>query len=349
MSPLITALLYRTNQYGRFGQFFDTLKIQLRHATQTMMKASSIQLDATVNLARLKMFVVVAEEGSLTRAALRLDSDVAALSRQISAFEQQCGTRLFNRTGRGVILSEAGQRILPEVQSFLAQAIVLENTIREQADAVRGNVTLAMMPSMAASLVGRVFTALQEQHPDVRIRIMEGASGKVVEWLADGRANFGLLYRYNLPLPAGEEALATIDAHLVGRPGDRATLNATVDFRTLASVPLVLPSYPNGLRHKLDTLARHLGVTLNPVLESDSLLLLKSLAMNEGLNVILSQHAAEEEIAAGKLQASRIVGPCVRSTISIAFAKSKAPGRAVELVSERIRQLLSEAVQPYNN
>lgn len=308
-----------------------------------MTKASSLRLDITANLLRLRMFAVVAEEGSLTRAALRLDSDAAALSRQISALEQQCGTRLFNRTGRGVTLSEAGLRILPQVQALLAQALQLEEAIREHADVVRGSVTLAMMPSIAASIVGRVFTLLRENHPDIQIKVMEGASGKVVEWLADGRADIGLLYRYQLPLPAGEEALATVDAYLVGRPGDRATTNETVDFRTLASVPLVLPSYPNGLRRKMDAIARTAGVVLAPVLESDSLVLLKSLAMNEGLNVVLALHAVQDELAAGKVQVSRIVGPTVRSTISFAFSKAKSPGRAVELVSHRIRQLLTEA------
>lgn len=309
-----------------------------------MTKASSIRLDATASLLRLRMFAVVAEEGSLTRAAVHLDSDVAALSRQISALEQQCGTRLFNRTGRGVSLSEAGLRIYPQVQALLAEASLLEETIRGQADVVRGSVTLVMMPSIAATLVGRVFTVLRDTHPDVHIKVMEGASGKVVEWLADGRADIGLLYRYKLPLPPGEEALATVDAHLVGPPGDRATANETVDFRALASVPLVLPSYPNGLRRELDSLARTAGIALTPLLESESLVLLKSLAMNHGLNVVLSVHAIEEELAAGKLQASRIVGPSVRSTISIAFGKAKSPGRAVELVSRSIRRLLTEVV-----
>jgi LysR family nitrogen assimilation transcriptional regulator len=307
-----------------------------------MIKSSSLSLDTTANLLRLRLFAVVAEEGSLTRAALHLDSDVAAVSRQISALEQQCGARLFNRTGRGVTLSEAGSRILPQVQALLAQALQLEESIREQADVVKGSVTLAAMPSIAAAIVGRVFTLLRADHPDIQIKVMEGASGKVVEWLADGRADIGLLYRYQSPLPPGEEALASVDAYLVGRPGDRATANETVDFRTLSSLPLVLPSYPNGLRREMDTIAKAAGVVLSPVLESDSLVLLKSLAMNEGLNVILAMHAIEEELAAGKVQAARIVGPAVRSTISIAFNKSKSPGRAVELVSQRIRKLLSE-------
>src|SRR5690606_29708941 len=99
-----------------------------------------------------------------------------------------------------------------------------------------------------------------------------------------------------------------------------------------------------GLRRELDSLARTAGIALTPLLESESLVLLKSLAMNHGLNVVLSVHAIEEELAAGKLQASRIVGPSVRSTISIAFGKAKSPGRAVELVSRSIRRLLTEVV-----
>lgn len=306
-------------------------------------RASAIQLDITANLLRWRMFVAVAEEGSLKRAALHLDSNQTALSRQLTSLELLCGTRLFARTGRGVRLSESGERILPQVKDLLARAEQLELDIRDKAGSLAGCITLALMPSLAPSVVGRLFTFLRENHPGLRLKILEGASGKVEEWLADGRADIGLLYRYSLPLPAGELALVTADAFLVGARGDRATSAETVPFRTLSSVPLVLPSAPNGLRHAIDSKAKTAGVTLTPLLESDSLTFLKSLAMKERVNVILSLHAISEELLAGKLQASRIVSPAIQPTISISQSKAKAPGRAVALVSDLISSLVIDA------
>lgn len=306
-------------------------------------RASAIQLDITANLLRWRMFVAVAEEGSLKRAALRLDTNHTALSRQLTSLELLCGTRLFTRTGRGVRLSESGDLILPQVKELLARAEQLEVDIRGKGGSLAGCVTLALMPSLASSVIGRLFTFLREHHPGVRLKILEGASGKVEEWLADGFADLGLLYRYSQPLPAGELPLVTADAYLVGARGDRATATETVPFRMLASVPLVLPSVPNGLRHAIDLEARALGLTLAPLIESDSLTFLKTLAMKEGVNVILSLHAISEELIAGKLQASRIVSPAIQPTISIAHSKAKAPGRAVAVVSELLCSFVTEA------
>src|SRR5699024_7744826 len=116
------------------------------------MPASAIRLNSTASLHRLRSFAVVAEVGSLTRAALQLDTDVANLSRQISAFESQCGIRLFDRTGRGVRLNEVGRRLFPDVMALLSQAQQLEENLRDSADELRGEVTIALMPSMASAI-----------------------------------------------------------------------------------------------------------------------------------------------------------------------------------------------------
>ena len=82
-------------------------------------KATSIQLDVTASLQKWRAFLAIGELGSLTRAALFLNSNQSLLSRQLNALERECGTRLFVRTGRGVELSDVGQRIFPQVRALL--------------------------------------------------------------------------------------------------------------------------------------------------------------------------------------------------------------------------------------
>ena len=74
-------------------------------------KATDFALDIAADLHKWRSFVAIGELGSLTRAALFLDSNQSFLSRQVNALERECGARLFNRTGRGVELSETGQRL----------------------------------------------------------------------------------------------------------------------------------------------------------------------------------------------------------------------------------------------
>ena len=79
-------------------------------------KATDFSIDITADLHKWRAFLAIGELGSLTRAALFLDSNQSLLSRQLNALERECGARLFNRTGRGVELSEVGQRLFPRVQ-----------------------------------------------------------------------------------------------------------------------------------------------------------------------------------------------------------------------------------------
>ena len=82
-------------------------------------KATDYKLDVTSDLHRWRAFVAISELGSLTRAALFLDTNQSLLSRQLNKLERDCGARLFNRTGRGVELSEAGQAMIEPVRALL--------------------------------------------------------------------------------------------------------------------------------------------------------------------------------------------------------------------------------------
>src|SRR5678815_5420156 len=93
-------------------------------------KATDFTIDVIADLHKWRAFVVIGELGSLTRASLFLDSNQSLLSRQLNALERECGARLFNRTGRGVELSEVGARLFTTVKALLATAEALEHDIR---------------------------------------------------------------------------------------------------------------------------------------------------------------------------------------------------------------------------
>lgn len=305
-------------------------------------KATQFTLDITADLQRWRTFVAIAELGSLTRAAVFLDSNQSLLSRQINALERECGARLFNRTGRGVELSESGQRLFPQVQALLAEAERLEQDIRGGMGEPGGRVTLGSLPSISNSLAGRLFNGLRKRFPQVTLKVLEGSSGQVEEWLADARVDIAILYRYGSTLPEQEQALATVDSYLVGRHGDTLTAAAEVPFSALDGLPFILPSVPNGLRTALDAMARSEHIALAPVIEADSLPLQKSLAADEGLYTVLPLHAVWHEVAEQRLQAARIVQPTFQRTVSMAMAKSKGPARAVSVVAAEIMDIVAD-------
>lgn len=308
----------------------------------TNPKASTFTLDITADLHKWRAFIAIGELGSLTRAAVFLDSNQSLLSRQINALERECGARLFTRTGRGVELSETGQRLFPQVQALLREAERLELDIRGGLGEPSGRVTLGSLPSISNALAGRLFNEMRQRHPLVTLKVLEGSSGQVEEWLADARVDIAILYRYGSSLPEQEQALATVDSYLVGPPGDPLTKGDEVPFRALDELPFILPGVPNGLRTALDTMARSEHITLAPVIEADSLPLQKSLVAQERLYTVLPLHAVWNEVAEGRVQAARIVSPPFQRTVAMASAKSKGPPRAVSAVAARIVAIVEE-------
>ena len=305
-------------------------------------KASDFKIDIAADLHKWRAFVAIGELGSLTRAALFLDSNQSLLSRQLNALERECGARLFNRTGRGVELSEVGQRLFPQVKALLFDAEKLETEIRGEAREPTGRVTLGLLPSIAQPLVGRLFTEIRKRHPAVSLKVLEGSSGQVEEWLADARVDIAILYRYGPSLPEMEQSLAVVDSYLIGAAGDKPTAAAEVGFGALHELPFILPSVPNGLRTALDAIARQQRITLAPVIEADSLPLQKSLVATERLYTVLPLHAVWNEVADGRLQAAKIVDPPFQRTVAMATSKSKGPARAVTAVASQIVEIVDD-------
>ena len=302
-------------------------------------------LDLTSDLQRWRAFVAIAELGSLTRAALYLDSNQSQLSRRLNALERECDARLFNRTGRGVALSDVGLRIFPHVKALLANAQQLEAEIRGEAREPAGRVTIGSLPSITNPIVGRLFKQLHARHPGIQLKILEGSSGQVEEWLADARVDIAILYRYGHAQPEQEQALATVDSYLIGAPGDRLTAAAEVEFSALDGLPFILPGAPNGLRTTLDAIARQQHISLVPVLEADSLPLMRSTVAEARLYTVLPIHAVWAEVQDGRLQAARLVSPAVQRIVSMALASSKGPARAVSAVAAEIVAIVEDSAR----
>lgn len=269
-----------------------------------------------INFEKLRLFVRVAEMGSLTRVAIANDLMQSAISRQIAALERQCGSRLFQRTGRGVTLSAFGEQFLPRAVELLADADRLASDMRSNAGVPTGEVRLGLVPSLARPLVNMLYCRLRDRYPGIRLRCFDTSSGLIDEGLASGKLDIGMPFRY-ARVPSEEQPLAKVGTYLVGPPGDRLTGNETVDFKALDGLPLVLPGIPNGLCVTLDRLGKRHHVRLVVAMEVESLTMQKDLAAAGTAHTVLSGNAVLHEVKAGMLQASRIVNPGIDRIISL--------------------------------
>ena len=301
---------------------------------------------APLDLARLRLFVQVAEVGSLTKAAVMLDTAQPAISRQIAQLEREWGGRLFHRTGRGVALTELGDRVLPRAKSLLAQAAELVEEIKGTAGVPSGDVRIGVLPSLSQPLINALFRRARTGLPNVRLRVFEGSTGQIEEWLASDRIDVAIRYRYGRSLPRGELALAVVDTCLVGPAGDPVTREPTVRFARLDRLPLVLPGAPNALRVLLDQTAKRLRLKLSVVMEADSLPLQTDAAAESECYTILPVHAVHEAVQAGRVQASRIVSPAIARTIALGTTTQRPLTAAGREVVKLIREIVGEFVGP---
>jgi LysR family nitrogen assimilation transcriptional regulator len=294
-----------------------------------------------MDLAKLEAFVCVAELGSLSKAAARYGLVPSALSRQLSALETECRGRLLHRTGRGVSLTELGERVLPKARALLNDAKALEAEIGESAGTVRGTVRIACLTSIASSLMTKVVSAARKSLPDVVINASEGLSGTIEQWLATGVCDLGFVFRKN----AGcvfEEPIAKLQLCLVGPAGDPLTQDETIPLARLADVPVLQPGAPNAMRLSLEHTARQNGFSWNVVAEVESVALTKDMVVAGIGYAILSTASVHADVASGRLSASRIVDPVLERSIYLSSSSTRQSTVAVRQVSRLIREAAYE-------
>ncbi|WP_307833066.1 LysR family transcriptional regulator [Pseudomonas sp. TH10] len=197
-------------------------------------------------------FIKVAKLGSLTQAAVALDVPQSMISRHISQLERECGVRLFNRTGRGVNLTEFGLQILPRIEALVEESEEVSDVIRTSGGIPIGEVRIGLLPSTVEPIAGPLYKLVHERYPRIKLQICEGSSAHLEELINEGRVDMALLLREADVSNLEETVLVQPKLMLVGRAQDPAVTQSTVELSSLQGLPLVLPSRPHPLRARLE-------------------------------------------------------------------------------------------------
>lgn len=295
-----------------------------------------------MNPASVRLFLEVAEAGSLSKVAARRQTVQSHISRQITDFEAGFGGRLFRRTGRGVELTELGARAAARLRPWLQETEHLAQELRSATGRLSGPVRLGIIPSAAHPLVTRLFERLQVEHPGIRLDVAESQGAELDAMLDSGAVDLAVLFRYQRPSGREERALCVADTYLVSAPGDELTRGPTLEFSRLAGLRLVLPRRPSHWRQALDETARSLGFHLEPVAEADSLTVQKELvAHGRGLYSVLGPYSFAAELRDGRLQASRLVRPALQRHVTLAFPRQGKLSPACKAVAAGIEALVA--------
>ncbi|MEO6293794.1 MAG: LysR family transcriptional regulator [Burkholderiaceae bacterium] len=266
-----------------------------------------------------RMFLEAADLGSLSKVALARNTSQPHISRRISELEQTCGGRLFQRNGRGVTLTEFGRRIAPKVRSWLNSTEQLESEILEVAGKPMGRVRIGVMPSAAHPLVTTLYDRLQQRYPLVQLSVREGQGAQLETWLEDGSLDLAVLYRHAIPRN-GDIYLTQTSTYLVSAAGDPLTAQTSVAFSALKDLPLVLFCRPSSWRDRLDQISAECGISLNVVLEADSLALQTRIVAGGGVYALLGPYAIDAAVKDNQLQAAQLVKPVITRHVALAMS-----------------------------
>jgi molybdate transport repressor ModE-like protein len=139
-----------------------------------------------MELHQLRYLLAVAEAGSFTRAARECGIAQPSLSQQIQKLEKELRQPLFDRLPRGAVLTDAGQRLLPQARDILSAVDRAEATTKQGGEAVGGTLSVGAIPTMAPYLLPGVVKQFLRRFPAVTLRLHEDMTVRLVDRLAAG-------------------------------------------------------------------------------------------------------------------------------------------------------------------
>lgn len=262
-----------------------------------------------MDLRQLEIFVKVAELGSFSRAAEALFLTQPTVSEHIRTLEDELGIRLLDRLGRGAAVTRGGALLLSYAQRMLA----LSREARQAMESFQGRMSGDLLVGASTipgeyilpALIGR----FKEKFPDIAITLLIGGSQAVTEWVAEGRAEIGVVGARSAHRSIEYRELFPDDIVLIVSAAHPWHGRKQVTIEELRAEPLLLRERGSGTRAALESALDAAGVDLaglRVVGEMGSTQAIKQ-AVKASVGVsLLSRRAVEEECRVGTLWCLRV-------------------------------------------
>ena len=278
-----------------------------------------------------RVFCCAARHRSFSRAAQELMTSQPAVSRSVAALEEQLQCRLFQRTGRGILLTPEGRRLyeataaacqaLEEAEGMMAAARALET------GAVRVGTTELAMRYVLIAAIG----SFQRQHPGMKFRVSSHSTAAALESLQAGEVDLAVVPAPVEVYPAlqQEGLVAFQDIFIAGQPF-AALRGEELSLRDLGAYPLICLTPDTSSRQFLEQLCRRHGLTVSADMEVTSADLVLPL-VREGLGVgFLPQLLAREAVEEGAVFPLAIREPVPRRQVCLVTDPARPRSRAAE-------------------
>jgi DNA-binding transcriptional LysR family regulator len=297
-----------------------------------------------MDLRQLEILCAIAETGTFTGAGEKLHVSQSAISRQVLLLEDELREPLFIRQGRGAIPTRAGHTLIQLGRRLLEDLTATVGQIRDEHDELHGTLRIAGGMTVCLYVFPLLLKEFRRAHPRVEIKVITGATPRLIRQLRTGLADVALL-----TLPVEEPSFVVVPAlreelMLVIPPDHPLAGGRRVSPKDLAMEPFVLFEPNSNTRRTVDRFFTRVGIEPRVVLETENVEILKALvASGMGLSIIPYQSVVGE-VRAGQLACARVAGAVLERETGWAYPRSSHLPRALQ---ELIRTL--ESIRPRLN
>jgi len=272
-----------------------------------------------MELRKLRYFVMVAESGSISRASSRLGIAQPTLTRQIQALEEDLKCPLFYRHGRGIALTQAGERLYSTLDPMLTTFDQVRREILEESTVPSGSVRFGIPPSIGSTIAAPLAIRFREACPDVHLHVIEAFSGTLLEWVEQGTIDLGVLYDARRSRSMHVQTALDENLYLIDRPSKEIS-DQPATVADIRADSLILPGTGHGLRRVIDAMFQQTGTRIQPKLVIDSVPALKQMVELSGAQTILPYGGVYREVQEGRLVARQFDIDGIRARLVLATA-----------------------------
>jgi LysR family transcriptional activator of nhaA len=292
-----------------------------------------------LNFHHLRYFWAVAKEGNLTRAARHLHVSQSALSAQIKQLETELGQPLFQRTGRTLTLTEAGQLAFAYAETIFATGNELVAVLREGRREERQVVRIGAVATVSRNFQENFIRPVIDR-PDVELVLISGSLPDLLSRLRVHSIDL-ILSNQRVHASASDpwrcQRIARQPVSLVGRPRQSAQFRFPEE---LAEVPLLLPGRDNDIRASFDVRCEQLGIRYRIRAEVDDMAVLRLLARDSDAVALLPPVVVQDELRSGRLVEHAVVPDLYENFYGVTIQRRYAPPLVQALLARSEQEIL---------
>lgn len=296
-----------------------------------------------MNFRDLKYLVALAELQHFGRAAERCHVSQPTLSLQVRKIEEQLGLPLFERNGRRVLLTSAGEQVVSRARAALREFDEMHAIAQRLHDPAAGSYRLGAFPTLAPYLLPRIVPTLHERYPRMRLLLLEEKTSELLERLRAGGLDLALL-----ALPAGgedlhEDFLFEEDFRLAVAPGHALARRKRVRAGDVKGQALLLLDEGHCLRDQALDFCSRSGIEENREFRATSLETLKQMVATDlGITLVPALASAEN---GGRLRFINFQAPAPSRRIGLVWRRGASQHEFFCEIAAEIRTLVADAAQ----